>query len=193
MPAAIRHTMTLMTSTVAPPVTVNRAPVLTLWAAVVAERLGHPPDLALTLGHAVAGSSARAKARSIGLTDDKDHDAEKREHELRPAIKPIHLLGRDIRVLATPDGEVLADDRSKPASPDAVRRYLAKAFGDRLADVRAAMTAAAATVPPERLNQLGFRIYEGFRPDIAAGAQGWGAKGQLSLDRVQSAADEVAG
>jgi hypothetical protein len=25
-------------------ITVNRAPVLTLWAAVVAERLGHPPD-----------------------------------------------------------------------------------------------------------------------------------------------------
>jgi hypothetical protein len=28
---------------------VDRAPVLTLWAAVVAERLGHPPDTALSL------------------------------------------------------------------------------------------------------------------------------------------------
>jgi hypothetical protein len=26
------------------PIEVNRAPVLTLWAAVVAERLGQPPD-----------------------------------------------------------------------------------------------------------------------------------------------------
>jgi hypothetical protein len=33
----------------APPLRVNRAPVLTLWAAVVAERLGHPADAALTL------------------------------------------------------------------------------------------------------------------------------------------------
>ena len=33
---------------------VNRAPVLTLWAAVVAERLGHDPDTAITLGRAVA-------------------------------------------------------------------------------------------------------------------------------------------
>ena len=41
-----------------PPIRVNRAPVLTLWAAVVAERVGHPPDTALTLGRAVAGSSA---------------------------------------------------------------------------------------------------------------------------------------
>ena len=32
---------------------INRAPVMTLWAAVVAERLGHAPDTALTLGRAV--------------------------------------------------------------------------------------------------------------------------------------------
>ena len=36
---------------------VNRAPVLTLWAAVVAERLGHDRDAAITLGRAVAGSA----------------------------------------------------------------------------------------------------------------------------------------
>ena len=38
---------------------VNRAPVLTLWAAVVAECLGHDRETAITLGRAVAGSSAR--------------------------------------------------------------------------------------------------------------------------------------
>ena len=43
---------------------VNRAPVLTLWAAVVAERLGFDRDTALTLGQAVAGLSAHAKGVS---------------------------------------------------------------------------------------------------------------------------------
>jgi hypothetical protein len=43
------------------PLEINRAPVLTLWAAVIAERLGHPADTALTLGRAVAGSAARVK------------------------------------------------------------------------------------------------------------------------------------
>jgi hypothetical protein len=37
---------------------VNRAPVLTLWASVVAERLGFDHDEALTLGRAVAGLNA---------------------------------------------------------------------------------------------------------------------------------------
>ena len=48
-------------------VKINRAPVLTLWAAIVAERLGQPPETALTLGRAVAGLNAQSKARRLGL------------------------------------------------------------------------------------------------------------------------------
>jgi hypothetical protein len=40
---------------------INRAPVLTLWAALVAERLGFRRDEALTLGRAVAGLAARIR------------------------------------------------------------------------------------------------------------------------------------
>jgi hypothetical protein len=39
---------------------INRAPVLTLWAAVVAERLGFDRDTVLTLGPVVAGLGAHA-------------------------------------------------------------------------------------------------------------------------------------
>jgi hypothetical protein len=46
---------------------VNRAPVLTLWAAVVAEVLGFEHDEALTLGRAVPGLNAYSKGVSLGL------------------------------------------------------------------------------------------------------------------------------
>jgi len=36
-------------------ISINRAPVLTLWAAVVAQRLGFNEDEALTLGRAMTG------------------------------------------------------------------------------------------------------------------------------------------
>jgi hypothetical protein len=45
-------------------VMVNRAPVLTLWAAVVAEVLGFEHDEALTLGRAVAGLNTYSKGVS---------------------------------------------------------------------------------------------------------------------------------
>ncbi len=40
---------------------INRAPVLTLWATIVAERLGFDQDEALSLGKAVAGLTAQSK------------------------------------------------------------------------------------------------------------------------------------
>jgi hypothetical protein len=48
-------------------ISINRAPVLTLWAAIVAERLGFSADESLTLGKALAGLNAQAKGRRLGI------------------------------------------------------------------------------------------------------------------------------
>jgi hypothetical protein len=48
-------------------VTINRAPVLTLWAAVVAERLGLDQEEALTVGRAQSGPTAHAKGMRLGI------------------------------------------------------------------------------------------------------------------------------
>ena len=83
------------------PIRINRAPVLTLWATEVAERLGYPSDTALTLGRFVAGSSARAKAPRLGIIE-KTREAEERHGraaELKPQRQTVRLLGRDIPVL----------------------------------------------------------------------------------------------
>jgi hypothetical protein len=48
-------------------VSINRAPVLPLWAAVVAQRLGFDEDESLTLGKALAGLNAQTKGRSLGI------------------------------------------------------------------------------------------------------------------------------
>jgi len=46
---------------------INRAPVLTLWAAVVAECMGYESEIALTMGKAVAGLNAQSKGRMLGI------------------------------------------------------------------------------------------------------------------------------
>ncbi len=48
---------------------INRAPEVTLWAAVVAERRGSDRDTALTLGQAIAGLSVYAKGVSLGIIE----------------------------------------------------------------------------------------------------------------------------
>ena len=64
-------------------ISINRAPVLTLWASVVAQRLGFAEDEARTLGRAVAGLNAYSKGRRLGLF--KPHEEKtKKAREERP-------------------------------------------------------------------------------------------------------------
>lgn len=68
-------------------VTVNRAPALTLWAAVVAQGLGFDRREAMTLGKAVAGLAAQTKGRSLGIF---------KPPKLEPGKKPkMHGLGEE--------------------------------------------------------------------------------------------------
>ncbi|MEK0084879.1 hypothetical protein [Benzoatithermus flavus] len=166
---------------------INRAPVLTLWAAVVAERLGFDRGTALTLGQAVAGMSAYAKGVSLGIIEPKPDLV--REHGERLAEGErlyVDLLGRPVPVVRTAEG-IRALNKGKPGRPAAVERYLEGKFKDRLEEARAAMTELAATYPPEELNRRGFRLYESFRPAVPAGERGWGAAGELDLDRIRAA------
>jgi len=57
---------------------INRAPVLTLWAAVVAERLGFDHEAALTMGRAVAGLNAYSKGVSLGLFEPSSKELDER-------------------------------------------------------------------------------------------------------------------
>jgi hypothetical protein len=59
-------------------ITINCAPVLTLWATVVAERLGYDSEAALTLGKTVAGLNAQSKGRRLGLFEDARDQREAR-------------------------------------------------------------------------------------------------------------------
>jgi hypothetical protein len=110
-----------------------------LWAAVVAERLGHPADTALTLGRAVAGSAARVKVRNVGREEHRaDRDSDRSGLLPDHVTAPVFLLGKSIRLLPTTDGELRAAEGEQPADPIAVQRYLAKEFGDHLNEVRQA-------------------------------------------------------
>lgn len=98
------------------------------------------------------------------------------------------MLGRDIALAHDEDGVVLADGGDGKPQPSApVKAYVGKAFGKRLSDVEAAMRELAASLDPDELNRVGFHLYERFRPEVPADVRGWGAKGELDLDKVRRA------
>ena len=52
------------------------------------------------------------------------------------------------------------------------------------------MSALAKAFKPEQLAGVAFGLYEEFRPGIPEGVSGWGAKGELDLDRLRALASK---
>jgi hypothetical protein len=164
-------------------ISINRAPVLTLWSAVVARRLGFDEDEALTLGKAVAGLNAQATGRRLGLFKPHQEKAKKARQKERGQRFWIEVLGRPVPATNTDEG-IRAVRGGKPLDPDSVRRYLEDKFGENLEAVRSAVKRLARAYTPQELAHDAYRLYERFRPDIPAGKKGWRATGDLDLGLV---------
>lgn len=176
---------------------INRAPVLTLWAAVVAERLGYDEETALTLGKAVAGLNAQSKGRKLGIYEEKTEEEKKKEKlalskaegKKEPAkVEFIEVLGRDVPAVKTPRG-LRAAINGEAIHAGSVESYLEKKFGEDLNEARAAMEKLAKAYTPKQLASKAYDLYEKFRPEIPEGKKGWGVKGELDLDHIRSLAE----
>jgi hypothetical protein len=168
-------------------ITINRAPVLTLWAVVVAERLGFGKDEALTLGKAVAGLNAQAKGQRLGIFHPSEEKPEQARERGAGETFLIELVGRPVPATSTVDG-IRATIKGQPITPESVTRYLEGKFGDDLAAARSAMEVLARSFEPQQLEAKAYSLYEKFRPQIPEGKRGWGAQGVLDLDHIRSLA-----
>jgi len=166
---------------------INRAPVLTLWAATVAERLGFAWEEALSLGKAVAGLNAQAKGRALGIFEPRPEKVKEARKRKRGEEFWVQLCGRSVPAKNTADG-VRAVTGNMPVGPQSVQRYLSQKFGEGLELVRNTMKELATAFEPQDLAAQAFSLYEIFRPEIPRGRKGWGAKGVLDLDLIRSLA-----
>jgi hypothetical protein len=166
---------------------INRAPVLTLWASTVAERLGFDQDEALSLGKAVAGLNAQSKGQRLGIYKPVPQEVKKARARKRGEEFLVEICGRQVPAIKTPEG-VRAVIKNQPVESKSVERYLQSKFGESLGTARAAMRDLAKAFRPEQLRTNAFSLYEKFRPEIPEGVTGWGAKGKLDIERIRSLA-----
>jgi hypothetical protein len=96
----------------------------------------------------------------------------------------VELCGRAVPAIRTPEG-VRALSKDQPVEPDSVTRYLETKLGDHLPAVRDALKTLAWSFEMGELIKRAFPLYEAFRPSIPAGKTGWGAKGDLDLERIK--------
>jgi hypothetical protein len=169
------------------PIVINRAPVLELWSACVAQLLH--PDLSwnacLAIGGSIATITAISKGRSIGTVAPKDSDGDgskKTPKEKGANVKEVKVMGFPMEVRGD---AVIVKGKPKEGKEDA----LARKFGEgNLEKVKQAMKSALAAWKgkEQELDEKAFHMYEQFRPDVAKGQKGWGRKGELHLSKIES-------
>lgn len=172
-------------------VAINRAPVLTLWVAVVAERLGYDADASLSLAKCVSGLNAQAKGRSLGIYGPQEyHGGEKVRRSGLGEDYWVTMCARPVPVKNTAEG-VRAVVGEKPIEPGPVRKYLASKFGENLGRAREAMEQLADAYPADKLEDVAYSLYERFRPEVASGIEGWGQVSTLDLAKLRALAEKA--
>jgi hypothetical protein len=172
---------------------INRAPVLTLWAAVVGERLGFRREEALTLAKGLTGITAHAHGQALGIFQEKEEGKSKpKAKQPQESMVFTQLFFRkQIPVMRTKEG-IRAVNKGGPIKPESVERYLQSKFGEVLPEARAALEQLAKSMPPKELSREAYALYGQFAPKVPKGAEGWGAKGELDLDEVRKLAKKAA-
>jgi len=164
---------------------INRAPVLSLWAAIVAERAGLSEDESLSVGRAVAGLTAQSKGRRLGLYKQPPASETEKLRGMRDDLdaRSLEFMHRTIPIIRQ-GSEIRALSKAKAIEPDSVRRYLDTKFGEQLPLFRDALRALAASMPVETLLATAMDLYATFRPTVPSGAAGWGKRGTFDTGTI---------
>ena len=168
-------------------ISINRAPVLTLWAAVVAERLGFEWEEALTLGRAVAGLNAYAKGVRLGLFTPAPAEVREKRKALRPKeTMTVDLLQRAVPAVHTKHG-LRALAKGKEIDPESVERYVFTKFGEGYDDALGAMQALAKSRTPAKLAGEAYSPLREVPPGGAGGHARLGGEGDARAGGDQEA------
>ncbi|KAL1694511.1 hypothetical protein GGG16DRAFT_47064 [Schizophyllum commune] len=166
---------------------VNRAPLMTAWASVVAERLGFAREEALSIASAFTEMNAITKGVSLGIYSkgkEKGLDAD--------GSQPyVDLMGRRVALFRTQGDErrgqpdqwrALSPKEGKPIAPSAAFAYISRALRHTAPFVVGALRLLAASYEAGELNAKGYGLYADFRPEV----EGWGQRSEVSCDRILS-------
>ncbi|KAF8335018.1 uncharacterized protein EI90DRAFT_2913877 [Cantharellus anzutake] len=151
---------------------INRAPVMTAWAAVVAERLKFTRAEALSIASVYTEMNASSKGVALGIFH-KDKDSDFEGGSTQPYVE---LMGRK-PVMKTDAGEWRGIVKGEAAEPEMAYGYIQRSFKHLMGSVIGSMRLLQESYSPEELNKNGYDLYCQFRP----GQGDWGQRGEMRM------------
>ncbi|KAK0468267.1 uncharacterized protein EV420DRAFT_1260153 [Desarmillaria tabescens] len=156
---------------------INRAPLMTAWAMVVAERLGFRREEALSIASVYTEMNALSKGVSLGIYKD---GKQKGLDAIKGGSQPyVELMGRS-PLYQSQSNQWRALLNSKPAQPSSPFSYISRSFRQTTPHIIGALRLLAESFPPKELNNKGWALYAEFRPSV----NGWGERSEVKCETI---------
>lgn len=157
---------------------VNRAPVMTAWSFVVAERMGFQREEALSIATVYTEMNAISKGVSLGIYEGGKQQG--REASKDGSQPYVDLMGRRIPLFQTSTSQWRALSEGSPVSPSAAYSYIKRSLQQTTPQIVGALRLLSQSYSPSEINQRGYSLYVDFRPEVG----GWGKRGEVRCEKI---------
>ncbi|KAF9268051.1 hypothetical protein L218DRAFT_918285 [Marasmius fiardii PR-910] len=158
-------------------VVINRAPLMTAWATVVAERMGFQREEALSIASVYTEMNAISKGVSLGIFKagkEKGLDA------ARGGTQPyVDFIGRRPLYQNQKD-QWRALLNGTPATPSAAYGYISRSFRQTTPHIIGALRLLVNSYSPQEINNKAWSLYADFRPEV----NGWGKRSEVQCSTI---------
>ncbi|KAF9008995.1 hypothetical protein BDQ17DRAFT_1398107 [Cyathus striatus] len=156
---------------------VNRAPLMTVWSMLVAQRLNFRREEALSIASVYTEINAVSKGISLGMFNKS---TERGTEASKQGSQPyVELLGRR-PLYRSLDGQWRALSNGSPIPPNTAFSYITRSLGPSTPYLVGALKLLADSYKPGELNAKGWSLYAEFRPSV----DGWGEKSEVNCDTI---------
>ncbi|KAF7292392.1 Glutamine synthetase [Mycena chlorophos] len=156
---------------------VNRAPLLTAWATLVAERVGFQREEALSIASVFTELNAISKGIAIGKY--KKSAAAGMEASPKGTQPYVDLMGRR-PLYQNQNSQWRGLSGGKAVQPSTAFSYISRALRQTTPHVIGAMKLLLETYTIQEINAKGWGLYADFRPDV----NGWGDRAEVRCSTI---------
>ncbi|KAJ7590908.1 hypothetical protein C8J56DRAFT_783011 [Mycena floridula] len=156
---------------------VNRAPVMSAWSMIVAERLGFQREEALSIASVYTEMNAISKGVSLGL--QKKSQAKDLEASRGGSQPYVELMGRR-PLYQTQSNQWRALSGANAVQPGSAFSYISRSFRQTTPHIIGALRLLANSFTPQELNVKAWSLYADFRP----AGDGWGQRSEVRCDTI---------
>ncbi|KAJ3987298.1 hypothetical protein F5890DRAFT_1472383 [Lentinula detonsa] len=156
---------------------VNRAPLMTAWATVVAERIGFQREEALSIASSYTEMNALSKGVSLGIYKD---GKQKGLEAVKGGTQPyVDLMGR------RPLYQIRSDrwralHNGSPTKPSTAYSYISSSLRQTMPYIIGALRLLANSFTAQEINQKAWGLYIQFRP----AGEGWGERSEVRCSTI---------